>query len=117
MTSLPSRTGEILVLRVGGEVDLATLSVLEWALASSIAHQPTYLVVDLARLEFCSARGMSMLFGAGVTAGEQGFGYAISNLPPHLERIWEALWPDELPPRYRNAGTAIAAIGTRQAAD
>lgn len=110
MESLPSRTGEIVVLRVAGDVDLATLSVLEWALASSIARQPMHLVVDLAGLEFCSARGMSMLFRAGVTARERGFGYAISNVPPHLDRIWQTLWPDELPPRYRNVGTAVTAI-------
>lgn len=113
--ALPSLTGEIVVLRVAGEVDLATLSVLEGSLARCIARRPRFLVVDLAPLEFCSARGMCVLFRAGVTASEQGFGYALSNVPPPFGHLWQMLWPDELPSRWPSADAAVSAIRARQA--
>ena len=113
--SQPSRRGEIVVLRVAGEVDVATLPAVEWAFSRCIARRPRYLVVDLAPLEFCSARGMSLLFDTGVTAREQGFGYAISSVPPHLDRLWQKLWPDELPSLYPSAAAAVLAIRARLA--
>jgi hypothetical protein len=58
---------------------------------------------------------MSVLFGVGVTAAEQGFGYIFSSVPPHLDRLWRLLWPDELPSLYSSADTAVSAIRTRQA--
>jgi hypothetical protein len=68
-TSLSSPAGEVIVLRVAGEVDLSTVSVLQAALADSVARGPCHLVVDLAGLTFCSARGLTLLVGAGRTAG------------------------------------------------
>lgn len=106
--SMPSPTGEIVVLRVGGDVDLATAWVLEQALANSIARGPLYLLVDLTDLEFCSARGMSVLLDTCVTAREQRFSYAISNVPAYLDHIWQTLWPDELPSLYPSVATAVA---------
>lgn len=113
--SFPSYAGEILVLRVAGEVDLSTISVFEASLASSIGRKPAYLVVDLSRLRFCSAQGMGVLFGARAAAAERGFGYAISGVPSHLDGIWKRLWPDELPIRYRDEATAVGDIGALQA--
>jgi hypothetical protein len=39
-TSLSSPAGEVIVLRVAGEVDLSTVSVLQAALADSVARGP-----------------------------------------------------------------------------
>ena len=111
---LLSAAGEIIVLRVTGEVDLVTISVLEAALASNLDRRPAHLVVDLAGLQFCSAQGMGVLFSARTTAAERGVGYAISSVSPRLECLWERLWPDELPTRYHSEAAAVDDIRTRQ---
>lgn len=108
-------TGEIIVLGVSGEVDLSTLPVLEATLARSIDSRPAHLVVDLARLRFCSAQGMSVLLGGGVVAAEQDVGYVMCSVPPGVARLWTLFWPDERPTLYRNAATAVAALSARQA--
>lgn len=113
--SFSSPVGEIILLRVVGEVDLATISVLETTLAASIGQPQTHLIVDLARLHFCSARGMAVLLRAGAIAADRGLGYAISSVPSYLDRIWEAFWPEELPIRYESAATGMHAIRTRHA--
>ncbi|MQA15163.1 MAG: STAS domain-containing protein [Pseudonocardiaceae bacterium] len=108
--SLSSPVGELTVLRVGGEVDLLTIPVLRAAVDYHLDRQPAHLVVDLARLRFCSARGMSLLVHAGVTAAQGGIEYALSAVPPRLGRIWDELWPDELPVCYPSTAAAVTAI-------
>jgi anti-anti-sigma factor len=107
---LPFPTGEITVLWVAGEVDLGTISVLESALERSLGRRPAHLVVDLARLRYCSARGVSVLVHGGASAAERGVGYVLCSLSAHLDRTWERLWPGELPTRCGSAAAAVADI-------
>ena len=114
-TSLPSSAGEVIVLRVAGEVDLSTVPVLQAALADSVARGPCHLVVDLAGLTFCSARGLTLLVGAGRTAGGQGTGYAVTGASGLVIRLWMLLWPaGELPIRYPTAAAGVIAALVRQ---
>lgn len=113
--SLSSPAGEIMVLWVGGDVDLLTSPELEAALDSSLDQHPAHLVVGLARLRFCSARGMGLLIRAGVTAAERGIGYAVCDVPPLLDRVWGKLWDGELPVRYPSVAAAVTAIRARDA--
>lgn len=114
--SLFTSAGEIIVLRVGGEVDLVTLPALEAALDANLDQQPDHLLVDLARVSFCCARGMDLLVTttAGYAAG-QGVGYAVSGVPAWLDRLWQIFFNDELPVRYCSAAAAVTAIQARQA--
>lgn len=107
---LPFPTGKILVVWVAGEVDLSTLPVLQEALRRSLGHRPAHLVIDLAQLQYCSARGIAMLVQAGLLAAERNVGYALSGLSPHLDRIWNKVWGSDLPARYRTVATAVAAV-------
>ncbi|MQA15179.1 MAG: STAS domain-containing protein [Pseudonocardiaceae bacterium] len=108
--SLPSPAGELTVLRVGGEVDLLTTPVLRAALDYHLDRRPAHLLVDLARLRFCSARGMGLLVHARVTATKRGIEYAISAVPSRLGRLWDELWPGELPDCYPSTAAAVAAL-------
>jgi len=53
-------TGD-LVVRVIGEVDAATVAVLEDALESVLPHESPVLVIDLANVDFMSAAGLRLL--------------------------------------------------------
>jgi anti-anti-sigma factor len=109
-TSIPTPAGEVLVLRVAGEVDLLTTEVLQGALTSSLARGPCHLLVDLAELTFCSVRGLSLLVQASRTAVEQGTGYSVTAASRRTNRAWTVLWPvSELPTQYPTAAAGVAA--------
>lgn len=107
--------GEITVLRVGGEIDLVTLPLLEAALDANLDQQPDHLLVDLAQVRYCCVRGVALLVTTADYAVGQGVGYAVSGLPAWLDRIWQIFFHDEIPVRYGNAAAAVAAIQARQA--
>lgn len=107
--------GEIIVLRVSGEIDLLTLPLLEAALDAHLDQQPDHLLVDLAAVTYCCARGMNLLVTTADHAAGQGIGYAVSGLPPWLDRIWRTLFHDETPVRYRSVATAVTAVQARHA--
>lgn len=108
--SLQCSAGEIVVLRVKGELDLCTLPTLQAVLGDSLDRHPAHLVVDLARMTFCSARGLTLLTQADRAAAAKATRYAISAVPPRIDRIWTLLWDGDLPVRYRSIATALTAI-------
>src|SRR5688500_8043398 len=113
-TSIPAPAGEVLVLRVAGEVDLLTLDVLQGALTCGLARGPCHLLVDLAELSFCSVRGLSLLVQAGRTATGQGTGYSVTAASRHTNRALTVLWPaGELPTQYPTAATGVPAAMAR----
>ncbi len=110
--SLLCSAGEIIVLRVGGEVDLCTVPILRAALDDGLDQHPAHLVVDLAQMIFCSARGLDLLTQTGRTAAEKATGYAVSGVSPQIDRIWTLVWDGDLPVRYRSTAAAVTAIRT-----
>ncbi len=106
--------GPILVLRVTGEIDLFTLPVLQDALTAAVEKRPGDLVVDLAGVGFCCVRGFALLATAAATAQTNRTGYALSGLPPHLDRVATLLWPEQTCVRYRSTAAAITAIRIEQ---
>jgi hypothetical protein len=109
-TSIPTPAGEVLVLRVAGEVDLLTIEVLQGALTSGLARGPCHLLVDLAEMTFCAVRGLSLLVQAGGTAAGQGTGYSVTAASRQTNRAWTVLWPvSELPTQYPTAAAGVAA--------
>lgn len=113
---LPSPTGEVIVLRVAGEVDLSSVAVLRAALSAVLAHRADHVVVDLVELRFCSVRGLAVLAEAGVTAAGQGTEYAVGGASRQAGRVWALGWAaNELPIRFRTAGDGVLAALAHQA--
>lgn len=112
--SLPCTAGEIIVLRVAGEVDLCTLPTLQTALDHSLDQHPAHLVVDLAQMTFCSARGLDLVTQSRHTATEKATRYSVSGAPPYIDRLWTLLWDDDLPVRHRSTAAAVIAIWTAE---
>ena len=86
-TLLFSPAGDIVVLRVSGEVDLATVDLLRAALDALLDQRPHHLIVDLSQLGFCDGQGLDELVTAGCTAARVGIGYAISAPPVQADRL------------------------------
>lgn len=108
--SLPAPGGEVIVVRVAGEVDLLTVPVLQDALADSLARSPCDLIIDLSAMTFCGVRGMTVLVQTGATAARCGAGYALAAAPGQVRRALPLLWPvDELPMQFPSAAVGVLA--------
>ena len=59
-TALAYQDG-IAVLKVGGDIDLATVPALEAAIDEALAPKPTGLVIDLSDVEFLASAGLQAL--------------------------------------------------------
>lgn len=108
--SLQCATGEIIVLRVVGEVDRYTVPILQAALEDSLDQHPAHLVLDLARMSFCSMRGLALLTQTDLIAAEDATGYALSGVLPHIDRVWALCCGDDRPVRYHSTAAAVTAI-------
>ena len=115
-TTIPALVGQVIVLRVAGEVDLGTVGVLRTALGAVLAQRPAHLIVDLAELGFCSVRGLAVLGQAGDIALECGVGYAVAGASAQLGRVWASGWTAAgRPIGFPTAGDAVLAALAHQA--
>lgn len=108
--SFQRTAGGITVVRVSGEVDLCTLPILHAALDASLDQYPAHLVVDLARMTFCSMRGLDLLTQTGRIAAERQTGYAVTGVLPHIHRVWTLCWGSDRPICYPSTAAAITGI-------
>ncbi len=107
--------GEIVVVRVFGDVDLTTAHVLSAALTEARTRRPGHLVVDVAGMGFCSVRGLTLLVHGGSADPDRPTEYLLSGVGSHVERFLALLWPhDGLPARYPSAGAAVLAAMAHQ---
>ena len=106
----PGPGGDIMVVRVAGEIDLLSLHVLRDALGAAADRHPADLVVDLAGVAFCCVRGFALLAEAVRTAQIRNTGFALSGLAPRLNRIATLLTFEERCVRYRSVAAAVHAI-------
>jgi anti-anti-sigma factor len=83
----PSRV----VLRVTGEIDIATVPALAEALQSRAraAGPGTDLIADLAAVTFIDARGLAALLEAADTARSCGLTFRVTGRPPCMMRLLE----------------------------
>jgi anti-anti-sigma factor len=102
--------GEIIVLQVEGEVDLCTLPILQAALGDSLDHHPAHLLVDLAQMTFCSARGMDLLTQTGHTTAGQATSFAVCGVSLQLDRVWSEVWEGDLPIGHRSTAAAMTTL-------
>lgn len=106
----PGPAGDIVVLRVAGEIDLLALPVLRDALTAAVDQYPVDLVIDLAGVGFCCVRGFALLAAAARTAQSRGICCSLSGLSRQLDRVASLLWRDQRRVRYRSVAAAVYAI-------
>lgn len=102
--------GDIVVLRVSGEIDMLTLPPVATALTAALERASADLVVDVAGIGFCCVRGFALLADTAHAADHRGINVAVSGLHPHLARIATLLWPEQHLLRYRSVAAAVTAI-------
>ena len=70
LTATIHNNGEIVVLEVGGEVDLLTAPLLRDAVTKSLHDHPQVFVLDLLAVRFLGSSGLAVLLEAQQLAGE-----------------------------------------------
>jgi anti-sigma B factor antagonist len=102
--------GEIVVLRVVGEVDLRTVAVVQAALEQGLAADPAHLLVDLAAMTFCCARGLDLFTQTAHRTAGKATSFAVSGVSPQIARVWTLGWDGDLPSRHYSIATAMTAV-------
>ena len=102
--------GDIVVLRVAGEVDSQSLAVLDAALDEVLDRRPAHLIVDLTGLVFCSSRGITAVADAARNSVAAGTRYSMSGVPSLFARLWPHYWSGGgAPLLYRTTADAVLA--------
>ena len=114
-TSLPTPAGEIVVVRVSGEIDLSNDHVLQAALTEAARRRPSHVIVDLVGTTFCSMRGLAFLVNAAAGPAIRRDRYALTGAAPAIERALARGWSeDDLPARHPTTRTAVLAAMAEQ---
>ena len=114
--TLSGPAGDIVVLRVAGQVDTGSFAGLDAALDDVLDRRPDHLVVDLTGLLFCSYRGVAAIARSARTATLDGTRYSMSGASPMFARLWPDHWPDgDAPPIHRTTAAAVLSAIVLQA--
>jgi anti-sigma B factor antagonist len=89
------REGERVVLRVDGELDLASVPLLENEAESASLDNPAELVLDLRGLEFIDSTGLRMILSLDKRAADRGQTFALVRGPEQVQRLMNMTRVDE----------------------
>lgn len=84
---LLSRSGGDAVLRLAGEIDLNTVSVVAAAVDQCLQDRPLRMTVDLRAMTFCDGAGGRVLRQAQQKATAAGIGFRLTGLTPPVRRL------------------------------
>ena len=83
-------TGNVAVVALTGELDVAGSGLLEHELERLVAdHDPRAVVLDLSRLDFMDSTGLRLVVLASQRAEEEGRRFALVRGPEDVHRVFE----------------------------
>jgi anti-anti-sigma factor len=104
---------DVVLLRVRGEVDLASASVLSNALTSALAGR-RHVIVSVREVRYMDLAGFHALEAAkSAIGGNQRLAVVAS--PPHLEKIIRIIQFDQILPVFGSEEEALAFVRTHRA--
>ena len=103
-------SGDIVVMAMSGELDIATTAELDDYLIRLAATGHHRLVLDLARLTFCDASGIRVLVRARERAARQCGWLRLAEVDPQLRRILAILALTTTLSLYDNVSRAVHGI-------
>jgi anti-sigma B factor antagonist len=90
-----SSEGERVVLRLDGELDLASVPTLENAVESATLDDTAELVLDLRGLEFIDSTGLRAILLQDKRSAERGQAFALVRGPEQVQRLMNMTRVDE----------------------
>jgi anti-anti-sigma factor len=107
-TTLAHQNG-IAVLKVGGDIDLATVPALEAAIDEALVSKPTALVIDLSDVEFLASAGLQALVATHNNVSESAHFAVVANSAATSRPI-QLTGLDQIFELYPTLDEAVAAI-------
>lgn len=77
------------VIRVNGEVDVATAPQLRQALVDADAEGAANVVVDLAKVEFIDSTGLGVLVGGLKRVRLRGGAFLLTSVAPNIQKLFD----------------------------
>ncbi len=108
VTALSCSAQEVVVLRVVGEVDLATLGWLREHLHNYVSSNYRGVVLDCTEVSFLAACGISLLVETAERAHAQGMALRLVTHIPLVLRALQLTLADQLIPRAATVAEAVA---------
>jgi anti-anti-sigma factor len=78
----------ILVLRISGELDMASRDAIEPVVMAAITTVDS-VILDLAALTFCDSSGLAILIAASQKVAANGSSLRVCNLLPAVRRVFD----------------------------
>jgi anti-sigma B factor antagonist len=106
------RHGDVCVVMVAGELDMATAPQLKKTLETAWRHDGAIraLVVNVRDVTFCDARGLAPLFLTYAAAGRAGVEFCLAGCQPYLLRLLNILDEAGEIPRFPGLRPALAQL-------
>jgi anti-sigma B factor antagonist len=99
----------IAAVNVGGEIDLATASILEAAIAEALAKGPAALIIDLSEVTFLASAGLQILVATNQKVNKSARFAVVAN-GPATSRPIQLTGLDEIIPLYPTFDDALKAV-------
>lgn len=100
------------VVRVGGELDIATGLLLHHQLAAQVTSGRTHLVIDLSGVPFMDSSGLNTILRTDRETRAAGGGLVLAGAGPQVRRLLELTGVDLTIPLVDDAHAALADAGT-----
>jgi anti-sigma B factor antagonist len=107
-TALAYQNG-IAVLKVGGDIDLATVSALEAAIEEALTPKPTGLVIDLSAVGFLASAGLQALVATHNSVSQSAHFAVVAN-SASTSRPIQLTGLDQIFALYPTLGEALTAV-------
>ncbi|HCJ09698.1 MAG TPA: anti-sigma F factor antagonist [Clostridiales bacterium] len=106
------RVGDILVVRVSGELDLATAGEFRHRVDADLDRFGSRdVVIDFSELGFLDSSGLGALLGRYKRVAERGGRVAVSGCAPHVRRVLELSGVMRIIECHPSVREAVAAFG------
>lgn len=102
--------GEVAVVHLRGDLDLAAVDRVTAATTAALADRPTGLVLDVSDVTFCDTVGLRVLLSTAAKAREQGCALGLAGPPPALADLLARVGADRVLPGYPDLGAAIEGL-------
>lgn len=80
------RNGDVLVLTLSGEIDIATAPALRQDIAELVDHRVRRLLLDFSDVGFCDSTGLNVLLEFWRVLNDLNGTLALAGAPPNVER-------------------------------
>ncbi|MGI6037709.1 MAG: STAS domain-containing protein [Limnochordia bacterium] len=106
------RLGNILLVKLNGELDLVTAPVFREIVDGQLENfeRLTHLILDLAKVDFIDSSGLGAILGRYKRIAQRGGQLLLTNGKPQVLKIIELSGMGKILPHYQNTQQALARI-------